>query len=210
MIVLFVYGLVHAEPADPLIPILPGKSDPAIKSFIRDLIFKNKEIIAQLDAEKNISSPSKIYKDISILEKSKEEISYCLQQYSFITSATRIVPNDTRYLAHQNKTLAESDLSVALTWWKYCGDNGTSKGDVFEEWPKAKELKFVLQKAEADFRRNSSEKDDGKEPKKGALGMNQDMSRGIRLQGELGTSLLDQIDGWKDLPTTEKAKFRSR
>ena len=134
------------------------------------------------------------------------EISECLLRRASLNS-NKAVPSDPFYQAIRQQLLAGIDLETASVWWRHCR-KGTpyESQDRFEQLPLAVGLKATKDKADQSFADSKPAEDSAKPETPGNMPLNSTLTSRLKS----GTGILDQIDGWKELPEESKSKIIAR
>jgi hypothetical protein len=134
------------------------------------------------------------------------DISRCLIRRSNL-ARNKTTPSDPYYLAIQNQLHADADLETLKTWWKHCR-KGTAYESLanLEQLPLTAELMTVKNQADKSVADHKPIPDTPDPENPGIKPL--DSSVSSRLKGNKG--ILDQINGWTNLPEEAKSKIIAR
>ncbi|MES2996757.1 MAG: hypothetical protein V4733_08100 [Verrucomicrobiota bacterium] len=137
---------------------------------------------------------------------SASEIAQCFVRRTHLTR-NKAVPSDPYYQAIRQLQLADAEIETLKTWWKHC-----RKGTAFESLAGFEQLALTTELVAA---KNNAEKsveaarpalDSAKPETSGNMSLNSTLT--TRIQN--GKGILDQIDGWRNLPEESKSKIIAR
>ncbi len=119
--------------------------------------------------------------------------------------SNKSTPSDPYYHAIQQQLHANSNLDTLKVWWTHC-----RKGTNFESLPEFDRLPLAIEliKAKTTADKKVSENQPITEEPESVEIKSIDPLIISRITG--GNSILDQIDGWKELPEESKSKIISR
>lgn len=188
-----------------------GKTPPlTITQVVRDLEAKAGELAKERSATQSLAVENKAAAGRNGIAKEDTtaafEISGCLLRRASLNS-NNAVPSEPYYQSIRCQLLAGIDLDSVDVWWRHCR-KGTLYESLarFEQLPLAVELKATKDNADQSVAAAQPAEDSPEPETPGKMPLNSTLTSRLKR----GTGILDQIDGWKNLPEESKSKIIAR
>ena len=173
---------------------------------VRDLEQKAKKLTLEQYAIRNKVKESNV--PVTAMDKEKSEALQVITQHLIQRRSklsNKAIPSDPYYRAIQQQLHAGCHLETLQVWWEHC-----RKGTKYESLAEIDQLPLMVDLRKEKATADQLVADNQPVAETSQSGENQTLDPVIQRRMAGGTSILNQIDGWKDMPETEKSKIISR